>query len=142
MALAGLGAIRFFKLGAVMGIDVEIYCELSAGTTEPTDLVLPEGFSLQEAGEYERRFGMTHEVWSGARYYGPYYERGPWPYICAVLMSLFASTNVKRVWCFGDSTGLPVEPITIDDVLEISRHYMTHGERPYRDPAYKAAMKS
>lgn len=123
-----------------MGIDVEIYCELSEGT-EPSDLVCPQGFHLQEAGEYERQFGMTHEVWTGARYYGEYYERGPWPYICAVLMSLFASTNVKRVWYFGDNRDLDgVEPITREDVLKLSMHYMTHGERPYRDPEYRATL--
>lgn len=124
-----------------MGIDVEIYCELSEGT-EPTDLVLPGDFSLQEATEYEREFGMTHKVWTGARYYGQHYERGPWPYICAVLMSLFASTNVKRVWYFGDNRDMDgVEPITREDVLRISEHYMRHGERPYRDPQYRIDEK-
>ena len=120
-----------------MGIDAEIYCELSEGH-EPTDLFLPPGCWLTETDEHEREFGMTHEVWTGDRYYGPHYERGPWPSLCAVLMSLFASTNVRRVWYFGDNQDLAhVVPITRDEVLSISMHYMTHGERPYRDPNYK-----
>lgn len=126
-----------------MGMDAQIYFELAEGSTEPTDIILPSGFALLEADEYERKFGMTHQIDTSVRYYGLYYERGPWPYICAVLMSLFASTNVKRVWYFGDSQDLDtVVPITREDVLAVSMHYMQHGERPYRDPAYRAALSS
>jgi hypothetical protein len=113
-----------------VGIDIEIYFEAEG---EPTDLrVLCEG-QVEEANKYERRFGPTHKVSSLSRYYGPGYERGPWPEICGTLMTLFASTNVKRVWYFGDSIDIEnAEPITSEEVLNISRHYMQHGERPYR----------
>lgn len=113
-----------------MGMDVEIYFECEG---EPTDLrVLIEG-QCEPADEYERKFGPTHKISSGTRYYGPHYERGPWAEICGTLMTLFASSNVKRVWYFGDAADIDhISPITIDDVLAISRHYMLHGERPYR----------
>lgn len=118
-----------------MGIDAEIHFELDS-LDEPTDLWLPSEcqllnfchFTLSEA---------THTVDNGFRYYGIGYERGPWPKICGILMSLFASKNVKRVWYFGDNlpclTDNNINPITVEDVLEISRHYMTYGERPYRE---------
>ncbi len=114
-----------------MGIDVEIYFE-SEG--EPTDLrILCDGYA-EDCDDYERRFGPTHRISSCTRYYGPGYERGPWAEICGTLMSLFASTNVKRVWYFGDCVDIDgAEPITIDGVLEISRHYMMFGQRPYQE---------
>ena len=113
-----------------MGIDVEIYFEADG---EPSDLrVMVEGSAL-EADEYARQFGPTHRISSATRYYGPGYERGPWPEICGTLMTLFASPNVKRVWYFGDCSDIEgQDPINIDAVLRISRHYMENGERPYR----------
>lgn len=112
-----------------MGIDVNIYFASTDGN-EPTDLYLPE--SIGNIEPYTGAGDATHEVNSLSRYYGIGYERGPWVQICGVLMSLFASTNVSKVWYCGD--GYPDEhhPVTIDDVLKISRHYMENGERPYR----------
>lgn len=113
-----------------MGVDVEIYFE-SEGI--PSDLVLPEGMTVVPVDDDENESGATHKICGYERYYGFFYERGPWPRICGVLMSLFASTNVKRVWYFGDMNWIEdVQPITIDEVLAISRHYMLNGERPYR----------
>lgn len=114
-----------------MGIDVEIYYESTNGL-EPVDLILPEGWSIRPVCDYEREFGATHSLNNLLRYYGFGYERGPWGIICGVLMQLFASPNVNRVWYFGDCSNLEdVHPIEIEDVLEISRHYMLNGERPY-----------
>lgn len=122
-----------------MGVDAEIWIETDG---EPEDLWAPEGFYLQEAGEYEKQLGYTHEVWSGARYYGIGYERGPWPVICGVLMSLLASPNVKRVLYFGDNRDMEgVEQLTAEEVIRISAHYMKHGERPHRDSTYKMTMQ-
>jgi hypothetical protein len=122
-----------------MGIDVEVYVETTPEFADAGGLDYPHfGFE----GVEEARFGpdgATHRLLSGMRYYGPHYERGPWPQICAALMDLMQEPEVKRVWYFGDSWEGGA-PLTIDEVLEISRHYMTHGERPYRDPAYRAAM--
>ena len=117
-----------------MGVDAEIYCECDG---EPNELVLPRGFTLEPADAYAREAGATHKVVSFAHYYGIHYTRGSWPNICAVLMSLFASSNVKRVWYFGDSSMIEEAlPISQETVLRISRYYMTHGKRPWRDPEY------
>lgn len=115
-----------------MGIDVEIYFEADG---EPSDLC-PLCGEVSLADDYEREHGPTHKIVSMSRYYGVGYERGSWPHICGTLMSLFASPNVKRVWYFGDSTDIDsAAPITRDEVLALSRHYMLNGERPYRTGA-------
>jgi len=85
---------------------------------------------IANADDYERRSGATHIINNPSRYYGFGYERGGWSDICGVLMSLFASTNVGRIWYFGDNSD-PQEPITVDQVLAISRLYMEEGNRPY-----------
>jgi hypothetical protein len=116
-----------------MGVDVEMYVEVSDGV-EPSDIWLPEGWTIHDATDREREAGATHSIGSTSRYYGVGYERGHWPTICGVLMSLFASTNVKRVWYFGDHSCLEkgTKPVTPEDVLAISCHYMANGDRPYR----------
>lgn len=115
-----------------MGVDVMMYFKTADGA-EPSELWLPEGWSLHEPPEREKEVGATHEISTGSRYYGPHYERGHWPTICGVLMSAFASPNVERVWYFGDHSWLEgMPPISVDEVLEISRHYMANGHRPYR----------
>lgn len=122
-----------------MGIDVEVYVETTPEFAASGELDYSHfGFE----GVEEARFGpegATHRLLTYMRYYGVAYERGPWINICAVLMDLMQEPNVKRVWYFGDCSDGGA-PLTIDDVLEISRHFMTHGERPYRDPAYRKAM--
>lgn len=125
-----------------MGVDVEMYVETSDGA-EPADLWLPEGWTIHEPRSWERDAGATHSIGTLCRYYGIGYERGPWPMIGGVLMSLFASPNVKRVWYFGDHSSLDegMPPMTREEVSLISEHYMLHGERPYRDAAYRAEMR-
>jgi hypothetical protein len=123
-----------------VGIDVEIYFEADG---EPSELWHTDRFSMQEADDYERKFGPTHKLSTHARYYGPHYERGCWPEICGVLLSLFASQNVKRVWYFGDCSDLDTqEPTTLDDVFAICRHYAAHAHRPYNDPDYRKSMSN
>jgi hypothetical protein len=113
-----------------MGIDAEIFFELT-DNGDTSGLALPGHFSVELASEPHHELGMTHRVWCGVRYYGISYDRGPWPDICAVLMSLFATRDVKRIWYFGDDQDADTAvPITIDDVLRISRHYMSRGETP------------
>jgi len=70
----------------------------------------------------------THEVDSLTRYYAPGYERGEWPSIAAVLMQLHEAPEVEVVWYGGDGM---VGECDVERVLEISRHYMLHGNRPY-----------
>ena len=120
-----------------MGIDVEIYFETEPGAPVP---VFSDDYDFKIvslAGDPDVRRDAegnlpTHHVQTFRRYYGPGYERGSWPVICAVLMRLFATQGMKRVWYFGDSGEIEDrKPMTIDDVLELSRHYMTNCNRPY-----------
>lgn len=73
--------------------------------------------------------GATHEIDMGARYYGPGYERGPWPALAAALMELMQDPQIERVWYGGDDF---IEEMTPDRLCEITRHYIANGERPYR----------
>lgn len=87
---------------------------------------------LVPADEYAQELapGATFEVDMGARYYGPGYERGPWPKISAVLMELMATPGVTGVWYGGDEE---VYPMTGKVLEEFTRHYLEFGHRPYRD---------
>ncbi|MBO6550991.1 MAG: hypothetical protein JJ964_15425 [Rhizobiales bacterium] len=117
-----------------MGIDVEIYFK----ATEPLTEKEMRELSLEDEKCIEGEFpnGATHNISSLHRYYGPGYQRGNWPLICGCLMRLFACEKIEAIWYFGDSYNWHDEneaPLKIDDVLEISRMYMTDGDRPYRD---------
>jgi hypothetical protein len=47
-------------------------------------------------------------------------------------MSLLASDNIDKVWYGGDLLEpLDFNLMTIERVLEISKHYMLNGNRPY-----------
>lgn len=114
-----------------MGVDVEIFFQCDGQPEFERDL--PAGFKVCGIPDYQQDFapGSTHSIGTLERYYGPGYERGSWPDICSVLMLLHACPQVSKVWYGGDSYDPP--ECTVDDVLEISRHFMEHGERPYRD---------
>ena len=118
-----------------MGIDVEIYFTAEGG---PSELDIPSGFgSVVPTPDYiKEETGATHCISTLCRYYGIGYERGNWPQICGILMSLFASPEVKKIWYFGDCFDLEnCTPITIEEILTISYHYMLNGGRPYHDRA-------
>lgn len=114
-----------------MGIDAQIY--LKADNDAPEfEWPLPNGYTLQPADPERAPTGATHEVYTLSRYYGPGYERGPWPDLCAVLMLLHACPSVQTVWYGGDNTDdAPECPPT--RVQELAAHFMTYGCRPYRD---------
>jgi hypothetical protein len=119
-----------------VGVDAVIYFESDG---QPSDLWLPGDREILDAEDkygprYDGLEGATHRVGTYDRYYNKGYERGSWPAIGGILMALLASKNVKRVWYFGDNCE-GADLITIDGVLEISRHYMLNGERPYREGA-------
>jgi hypothetical protein len=115
-----------------MGVDACIY--IKSKTDAPRlEEPLPEGFTIQTDGLGPPT--STHEVYTLSRYYGPGYERGPWPTLCAVLMTLMNSPDIESVWYFGDySCEDDQTPITCDDLFEITRHFIANGERPYRGP--------
>lgn len=112
-----------------MGIDACIYFKTHNGEEPTLCHSLPQGCIIRPAREWAIE-GATHEVDQPWRYYGPGYERGPWPLISTVLMVLHASLDVQQVWYFGDTCGGD-EPFTSSDVIEFSKHYMAEGTRPY-----------
>jgi hypothetical protein len=110
-----------------MGIDVVIYFR-SDGAPDLEES-LPKDFTVR-SGRPESHPDATHMIDTTARYYGPGYERGPWPDICAVLMLLHACPQVSTVWYGGDSSD--DQPVfTPEDVVRLSLWYMEHGNRPY-----------
>lgn len=112
-----------------MGIDACIYVKTKDGHEPDLCDCLPNEFSFLKAGKYSPG-GATHKINHNFRYYGPGYERGPWPLLASVLMSLYAGENVEAVWYFGDCTDDAI-PISAEDINKISAHYMAHGDRPY-----------
>ena len=114
-----------------MGIDARIYFKTCNGGEPTLCNTLPEDCSMGLAGDSVCE-GSTHEIYQHWRYYGPGYERGPWPRIAAVLMALHASKDVEAVWYFGDCSEGD-EPFTPQRVQEFSAHYMANGDRPYRN---------
>lgn len=115
-----------------MGIDACIYVKTRDGQEPHLCDSLPNDCTVIAAQEWASA-GATHEVDQCWRYYGPGYERGPWPRIAAALMALHASPNVETVWYFGDCNDFG-EPFTPERVHEFNAHYMKEGDRPYRSP--------
>lgn len=75
----------------------------------------------------------THriELTGNDRYYGKDYERGVWPTIAGILMDLFASKDIQKVFYGSDGEDY-VQEITPKYVAAMSLYYMKHGNRPYR----------
>ena len=118
-----------------MGLDARIYFSTDDGQAPELCDSLPNDCEIEEVGNGSCRLyaptGSTHEVDQVWRYYGVSYERGPWPKIAAVLMSLHASRNVSAVW-YGNDGNDGVGPCSRQKVLELTAHYMKFGDRPYR----------
>ena len=117
-----------------MGIDAQIAFKAQGSIELERDL--PIGYEITTAREYVssgdgKAPGATHEIRTMERYYGPGYERGSWPRLCGALMLLHACPAVEKVW-YGGDCDYSIPECTVDDVLQISRHFMEHGERPYR----------
>ena len=113
-----------------MGIDACIYIKTGNGEEPELCDSLPDGCMIKPTKDNPPE-GATHEITQNWRYYGPGYERGPWPSIAAVLMALHACSNVVTVWYFGDCVDND-EPFTPQRVHEFSAYYMGVGDRPYR----------
>lgn len=112
-----------------MGVNACIYFKTRNGEYPELCDSLPQGCDIIKAVGLACE-GATHEVDQCWRYYGPGYERGPWPNIAAVLMALYASHDVETVWYFGDCKDGD-EPFTPQRVQEFCAHYMAEGDRPY-----------
>lgn len=109
-----------------MGLDVVIgFKTKQEGNVPDIPMDSADEFKVIDAGN------GVYSISTYARFYGIGYERGPWPFICGILMYLLQHENVETVWYQSDCDETD-RICTIDDVLKISRHYMENGERPYR----------
>lgn len=109
-----------------MGLDVNLYA---------TGVVTDD--ELEQAVEFfrvrELRGTPIRDRWEanridvdmgGSRYYGPHYERGPWPEIALNIMATVAAFPSCTVHYGSDST--VDAPIVDDDLLtEMWRHYFS-----------------
>lgn len=111
-----------------MGIDLRIACR-AKGEYEPPSPALGVDGEMSRGSSQE---GATHELSSMTRYYGPHYERGPWPFIAAYLLELMADQNVEAIWYGGDDRDF-LEPVTFEWLTQMNLHYADNGERPYRE---------
>ena len=115
-----------------MGMNAVIYIKTRTGEEPMLCDELPECCSIVATDGCVD--GATHEVDNPWRYYGPGYERGPWPSIRAVLEVLLASPDVESVWYVGgefEGEG----PFTPQQVQEFSAYYEANGNRPYHGAA-------
>ena len=126
-----------------MGLDVQIYIQTTDGKIPELERSTGANFEIVEVKESwfpheaiegeDYPFGATHEIGSTCRYYGPGYARGDWGLICRVLMMLMACETVEKVWYGHDCEDhATMSECTVETIIEISRYYMQHGERPYR----------
>lgn len=119
-----------------MGLDAEIY--FLPKKADP-DFYLPPGFALVPVSDHEYLPEGVWEVDCGCcRYYAQGYERGPWPALAAVLMTLIACPDVEKVWYGHDSDDCPF-PVDAEIVNAISLHYMKVRDTPYRQEVTRAS---
>lgn len=112
-----------------MGIDARIYLKTVSGVKPKLKDALPEEYELMPASDSAPE-GSTHEVVQNERYYGPGYDFGSWPNLCAAIMILHACDEVVCVW-YGSSETEAVE-FPPAAVLEMSEMYMDPAH-PSRD---------
>lgn len=88
---------------------------------------------VEEENGYRHDYetGAAFQIRTGDRYYGPGYERGPWPQIASVLMWLLLNYPNGKVWYGGDS-GDTLPQATIETIAETWKHWAEHGGVPYR----------
>jgi hypothetical protein len=92
-------------------------------------LIWPVELELSNGTRYPR-LDPDGQVRTSWRYYGPGYERGPWPEIRRMIEWLWTETW-DEVRYGGDHTeDVPI--ITGADVEAIQAHYDEYGHEPYR----------
>lgn len=107
-----------------MGVDAAIYFKSLA---EQPEFDAPVVWAVRKINrDYEEApVGATHALECFCRFYDLHHDRGPWPKLCSALMQLMREPLVGEVWYCGDSyDAREQKPITVDEILEISRHYM------------------
>lgn len=116
-----------------MGADIEIYCR-SAG--DPPECNIDGEWEAVRDDDDDTPKGATHRLSSITRYYGPGYERGPWPVICGDLLRTMSDPDVETVW-YGNDYGA-MDEITFEIWSEFSAHYLNHRHEPSRSAFQQA----
>lgn len=77
--------------------------------------------------------GNVYEIDIWCRYYGPGYERGPFPLIYAALLWLKNRFPECRLYYFGDSYELDeVSEMSVGRLQEFLQHWLDVGNQPYQ----------
>lgn len=123
-----------------MGVDVNLYAQ---GVVTDDELVAANAYLTEHLGEHDE-----HDEWLSRsdsydtprvefctwnRYYGPGYERGPWPTIYGHIRALRAALPKCAIHYGGDSDEWGVE---CDDAYleEIWQHWLGPDGQAYRRP--------
>jgi len=129
-----------------MGQDVVIYFKIKDQRKPILEWdFLPGDYEIQDLSEDDDGYKITpwedatHRVDTNSRFYGIGYERGSWHEICGVLMLILSSKNVEKVW-YGSDAEISKEVFTVNDLLDLCKYYIKHGNRPYTDPAYRTKL--
>ena len=130
-----------------MGVDVNLYAVTSRRLTDeelaaadafyrervPCDQKYEEG--LRRA--FEERYGTMSnrvEVETMLRYYGPGYERGPWPQIYGMIRVLEAAMPVPSVIHYGGDYDEDATPVTTETLESTWAHFLGPDGRAYYRP--------
>lgn len=119
-----------------MGVDVEIYIRLKDGADIPSNDSYVEG-QFTMAGDddwWSEDFPFVNaNLSSMTRYYGVGYERGPWPQISSLLLSLLANPDVEAVYYIGDHSEPHEDDVfTLEALEELNKYYVKNRHEPYR----------
>lgn len=113
-----------------MGIDACIYFRTQGGVEPEFEWLMPGGFVPRRINGDYGPATATHELETHARYYGPQYERGPWPTIASALLLLYCNPDVDKVWYYGDDSD-PKE-FTPEHLRDMNEYWIRYGNAPYR----------
>ena len=123
-----------------MGIDVNLYAEADPSPEELT--AVEEFFNARSNIGYAAEAVLTvdDEEWFSSprvtvdtmsRYYGPGYERGPWPDIYGAIRVLQAAFPEAKVFYGGDTSDDGIE-CTDEYLAEIWEHFLGPHGNDYR----------
>lgn len=74
---------------------------------------------------------VVNTLW---RYYGPGYERGPWPDIRYTLLWLMVRFPSARIYYYGDNNELdPEMPVTREFLEKQDDYFLSRGHAPYHE---------
>lgn len=117
-----------------MGVDAMIAVQTVDGK-EPDFVDFPvSGVSVERnEGRWDLPAGAQFDIDGLGRYWAPFYERGHWPNICAVLMTLLTAKNVAAVWYGGDCDAPEAwHRVTPELLAEYTGEYLGHERVPWR----------